>query len=132
MVFSVERGCYPNYGHLFLEKVVSIHQKLARLSTSCLRLTPIPHSGVAQPDQPSDDHGDPQRDPGGEAQSRVDTFTRVDSVVTVYVQVKHVSCTADNGVGEAAEAAKVVTVRRPPVVTAPMLTSVTVDNVDIV
>ena len=46
--------------------------------------------------------------------------------------MKHVSCTADNGVGEAAEAAKVVTVRRPPVVTAPMLTSVTVDNVDIV
>ena len=42
--------------------------------------------------------------------------------------MKHVSCTADNGVGEAAEAAKVVTVRRAPVVTAPMLTSVTVDN----
>ena len=62
--------------------------------------------------------------------SRVDTFTREDSVVTVYVQVKHVSCTADNGVGEAAEAAKVVTVRRPPVLTAPMLTSVTVDNMD--
>ena len=46
--------------------------------------------------------------------------------------MKHVSCTADNGVGEAAEAAKVVTVRRPPVVTAPMLTSVTVDNLDTV
>ena len=90
MVFSVERGCYPNYGHLFLEKVVSIHQKLARLSTSCLRLTPIciissptPHSGVAQPDQPPDDHGDTQRDTGGEAQSRVDTFTRVDTVCHV-------------------------------------------------
>ena len=83
MVFSVERGCYPNYGHFFLEKVVSIHQKLARLSTSCLRLTPIPHSGVAQPDQPPDDHGDTQRDTGGEAQSRVDTFTRVDTVCHV-------------------------------------------------
>ena len=47
-------------------------------------------------------------------------------------EVKHVSCTADNGVGEAAEAAKVVTVRRAPLVTAPMLTSVTVDNLDIV
>ena len=59
-------------------------------------------------------------------------MSRVYSVVTCGVQVKHVSCTADNGVGEAAEAAKVVTVRRAPVVTAPMLTSVTVDNLDIV
>ena len=88
----------------------------------------ISYSGSAQPDQPPDDHGDPQRHPRGEAQSRVNTYSYT---CECGVQVKHVSCTADNGVGEAAEAAKVVTVRRAPVVTAPMLTSVTVDNVDI-